>query len=349
MAGKIVPRWLFAAVLVALPILVHANPSPLTAEVQPLTMRPRTQAPALLNLKLRSQSRAPLEGTLDLEAWSDDSLVFRQQIPDLTVTYGESNQRLLLPPPPPNVGAVDEVRLRFSTHAGTHDLGRFPVATAWTGARQYLIGVCRPDPAISAKPSQTRQALRPERPCRSGERPRLLRRPGCPGGFPTPPGLCAFDVVLEGRHSPRWVLGNWTISRGLGRGRRQRVRRRAGGLGCRPSHVLESACWFPNYVDATRAKSRWHHGTFAVRREVLGQRSLFLQTSRAGTVRRRLCPPPAISRSNPDGPASRNSWRASIRRPESKSGTHRENDRSIRCWRAARSRNSWPTCPPPHA
>ncbi|MEP6667649.1 MAG: hypothetical protein ABJF10_00765 [Chthoniobacter sp.] len=187
---------------VALFASARANPSPLSVEVTPLTLRPRTYAPAYLDLKLHSQSRAPLEGTLEMEMSGGGQVICRSQIPDLTLLFGTSSQRILLPPPV-NARVFEEVHLKFSTRTGVHDLGRFPTAGEIPAARQYLIGICRTD--FSAAESQTLlwRALRPDRLFRDDaiRVAPLVTGPAwfLPEDLPPSLGLCAFDViVLEG-------------------------------------------------------------------------------------------------------------------------------------------------------
>jgi hypothetical protein len=179
-----------------------AAPSPLSADVTPLTLRPRTHAPAWVTIQLHSQNRTPLDGVLELQAWGEGVLLSRQQIPDVTLIPGKTTQRILLPPPS-SARRAEELRVRFSTRQGAYDLGRFPVANESFIGRQYVIGVCHSDFGNRESQAQTWRALRPERltdKVRNGMS-NLFTSPAyfTPEDLPAPLGLCAFDiVVLEG-------------------------------------------------------------------------------------------------------------------------------------------------------
>ena len=119
--------WLLIFLVIAWLTGADAAPSPLSADVTPLTLRPRTHAPAWVTIQLRSQNRTPLDGVLELQAWGDGVLLSRQQIPDVTLIPGNTTQRILLPPPS-SARWVEELRVQFSTRQGAYDLGRFPLA-----------------------------------------------------------------------------------------------------------------------------------------------------------------------------------------------------------------------------
>ncbi|WP_131989598.1 hypothetical protein [Chthoniobacter flavus] len=173
----------------------------MSADVQPSTLRPRSQAPAFIEIKLHSGGRGLLEGTLKLQAFGASRELYRQEIPDLVLMPGDSTQRLLLPPPAYYFG-VEELRLQFSTGSGSYDLGRFPlVAPAASSARQYVIAICRGSLDGNPNQSLTWRALRPERLFTDTHNYYRLTPQAsplwiAPEDLPTPPGLCAFDTVL---------------------------------------------------------------------------------------------------------------------------------------------------------
>jgi hypothetical protein len=179
----------------------QAADSPVSADVQPITLRPRSHAPAFIEIKLHSQGRGLLEGALKLEAFGASRELYQQEIPDLVLLPGDSTQRLLLPPPAYYFGA-EELRLQFSTRSGSYDLGRFPlIAPAASSARQYVIAICRGSLDGNPNQSLTWRALRPERlltDTRNHFRFAAQASPLwiAPEDLPAPPGLCAFDTVL---------------------------------------------------------------------------------------------------------------------------------------------------------
>jgi hypothetical protein len=199
------PGWI-AALLVFLLLAwltgARAASSPLSADVTPMTLRPRTSAPAYLDIKLHSQSRSPLQGTLEVQGWSSGEMICRQEIADLTLLFGITTQRVLLPPPV--FGRTsEEVHLRFHTLGANYDLGRFLTMGETTAARQYIIGLCRPQFGLGEPQNFTWRALRPERVLKE-DRSRIGAVATAPVWFapedlPSALGLCAFDlVVLEG-------------------------------------------------------------------------------------------------------------------------------------------------------
>lgn len=177
----------------------HAAPSPLSAEVTPMTLRPRSHAPAYIDIKLRCQSRSPLQGTLEVQGWSSADLVCVQQVSDLVLFSGTSNQRVLLPTSLRG-RAVEEVRLRFLASGAVYDLGRFLTTGEGYAKRQYVIALCRPPLGAGEPQNPTWRALRPER-VLPEDRSRAAEISTTPVWFapedlPPPMGLCAFDLVL---------------------------------------------------------------------------------------------------------------------------------------------------------
>ncbi len=178
-----------------------ATESPFSAQVQPLALRPRTAAPAFIDVQLRSRRQAITEGTLELQVMSGNEPLFRQQTSALALAPGSTSRRLLLPFVPANSGVGIDVQLRFLTRDATHDLGRFPIAAeSFVATRQYLIGICGTVPAPARDEPQFWQALRPERALpESDKRPwQISSMPVwfAPEDLPSTLGLCAFDLVI---------------------------------------------------------------------------------------------------------------------------------------------------------
>ena len=191
---------LAAGLCVGLASLGLAAESPLAAQVQPLALRPRTAAPAFIDVQLHSRSRAIVEGTLELQLIAGNGPLFRQQTSGLALAPGSTSRRLLLPFVPSSSGAGVDVQLRVLTRDGAHDLGRFPVASESVAARQYLIGICSTAPAPVRDELQLWQALRPERalPYPDKARWQFSSAPVwfAPEDLPSTIGLCAFDLVI---------------------------------------------------------------------------------------------------------------------------------------------------------
>jgi hypothetical protein len=182
---------------------LRAANAPLTADVQPLTLRPRTDAPMIVDIRLRSSHRTLLEGSLELEARAGNEILFRQQTQELTLAPGVSTHRLLLPPTPARSWGGLDVELRFLTRVGSIDLGRFPLSTESSAARHYVIAICSQAPALADDRPRLWQVLRPERFFReTNAASRVVASTPVwilPEDLPSAIGLCAFDVVvLEG-------------------------------------------------------------------------------------------------------------------------------------------------------
>ncbi len=176
----------------------------LRADVQPLALRSRTNAPAFIDVRLNSRQPAILTGTLELQIMSGNDVVYRQQTPELALPPGATTQRLFLPSIVDSRGTGVDVQLRFVTRQGTVDLGRFQVAGEPGVARQYLIGVCGSGSSFPTDRPRLWQALRPERlfvGSKSGSAWQVNTLPAwiTPEDFPSALGLCAFDVIaVEG-------------------------------------------------------------------------------------------------------------------------------------------------------
>ncbi|HSI12101.1 MAG TPA: hypothetical protein VK961_08660 [Chthoniobacter sp.] len=164
-----------------------------------MSLRPRTNAPAYIDIKLHCQSRSPLQGTLEVQGWSSAEMVCVQQIGDLALFSGTSNQRVLLPTALRG-RAVEEVRLRFLASGAVYDLGRFMTTGEMSAKRQYVIALCRPQVGFGEPQNLTWRALRPES-VLPDDRSRGIEVATTPVWFapedmPAAIGLCAFDLVL---------------------------------------------------------------------------------------------------------------------------------------------------------
>ncbi len=193
----------FMGLGIALANPVRAADPLLRADFQPLALRPRTAAPAFVDVKLQSRQQAILEGTLELQVMSGNEVLFRQQTPELALAPGVTTRRLLLPSVVDNRGLGVNVQLYFLIHQARHNLGQFPIAGEFGNGRQYLIGVCGLGSSVPQSQARLWQALRPE--SVSGDPNRETRQLNSlpawlsPEDLPSAIGLCAFDVIaLEG-------------------------------------------------------------------------------------------------------------------------------------------------------
>ena len=115
----------------------------LRADFSPLTLRPRTNAPAIFDIKLHRQGAGLLEGVLEITFKAGGDVVLRQRTQELTLAAGTQSFRVIAPPLPPHESySGTEARLRFVTKTAAVDLGRFPVEAVSRGTRNFVIAVC---------------------------------------------------------------------------------------------------------------------------------------------------------------------------------------------------------------
>ena len=122
---------------------VCARADALRADFSPLTLRPRSNAPALFDLKLHRAGAGLLEGALEITFEAGGEVVLRQRTQDLTLAAGTQSFRIVAPPLPHHESySGTEARLRFVAKTAAVDLGRFPIEAASRGTRNFVIAVC---------------------------------------------------------------------------------------------------------------------------------------------------------------------------------------------------------------
>ena len=156
---RALPGILFVALIA---ICAHAA-TPLTAEIKPLALRPRTLAPETLDVKLNYAGSALLEGALELIFIGEGDGSPRYRSHDLALTGGAQSFRLLIPAAQDGFGFSREVRARFATKTAVLDLGRFDFGAQPGGERSFTICVSKPRLASRAKDFALWQSLRLER------------------------------------------------------------------------------------------------------------------------------------------------------------------------------------------
>ncbi len=129
---------LAALVLLALTAFAHADS--LRADFAPLTLRPRTNAPAIFDLTLHRAGAGLLEGALEITLKSGNEVLLRQRTQDLALPAGAQSFRIITPPlPPQNAYLGTDAHLRFVTKKDAIDLGIFPVAATSRAARNFVL------------------------------------------------------------------------------------------------------------------------------------------------------------------------------------------------------------------
>ena len=189
------------AALALIFLAVGARAEALRAELSPLTLRPRKNAPAILDLKLHRQGAGLLEGALEITFVAGGEVLFRQSLPDLALTAGAQSFRVVTPPfPQHGSSSGTEARLRFIAKSGAVELGSFPVEADRRGLRNSVIAICD-GRGSGGRDSALWQSLRLENlfPAQSNVSTVLSTSPVflAPEDFPVHPlALFAFDVVL---------------------------------------------------------------------------------------------------------------------------------------------------------
>ncbi|MCE9611367.1 MAG: hypothetical protein K8R23_14320 [Chthoniobacter sp.] len=137
------PRFLLrtftAGMLLIFTVSAHADS--LRADFSPLTLRPRTNAPALFDLTLHHSGAGLLEGVVEVDFEVGD-LAFRQHTAELTLAPGRQSVRLITPPMPHQGYGGVEAHLRFLAKKTTLDLGRFTVVAEVRTLRNSVVAVC---------------------------------------------------------------------------------------------------------------------------------------------------------------------------------------------------------------
>ena len=258
---------LAACALLLFVFLAAARADSLRADFSPLTLRPRTNAPAIFDIKLHRAGAGLLEGALEITFEAGGDVVLRQRTPDLTLAAGTQSFRIITPPLPPHESYIGtEARLRFVTKTAAVDLGRFPAEAASRGTRNFVIAVCDAH-AAGVRDVALWQSLRlegffPASP--SVDKP-IATSPAylAPEDFPANPlALFAFDLVLldgDGfallREKQLAALTHWVEAGGSlcvlpGRGLKDEhvrfLNTFAGAKNSAPFQITDTGEWMPN-------------------------------------------------------------------------------------------------------
>ncbi len=201
----------------------------LRAEIKPLALQARTQAPETLDVKLTWTGAGLLEGVLELSFrdGEDDAPRFRTH--ELALTEGPHTYRFLIPASnDESRGSPRELRARFIGKTRSIDLGRFDLGMQKGWGRSFTICVSRPrfgagTPEFPLWQSLRLERLQPADP-QNNEPASTLPVYVEAEEMPTSPlAYCAYDlVVLEGEGFlqlrekqlaalTRWVLGGGSL------------------------------------------------------------------------------------------------------------------------------------------
>jgi hypothetical protein len=200
----------------------------LRAEVHPIALRSRAQAPEVIEVKLTSTATGLLEGPLEFTLIDGGTTLCRYRTQELALSPGTQSFRFMLPlGMGREASAGCEAGLRFLNKRGAIELGKFPIETRLNEERVLTIAVSKPRLAGPQRELSLWQSLRLER-FQPGERsssafataPVFLETEDFPA---SPLAFCAYDIVLldgEGftllreKHLAalaRWVLGGGSL------------------------------------------------------------------------------------------------------------------------------------------
>ena len=200
--SQFAPRIPILAVLLLLfALTAFARADSLRADFAPLTLRPRTNAPAIFDLTLHRAGAGLLEGALEITLESGGDVLLRQRTQDLALPAGAQSFRIITPPlPPTHFNFGTDAHLRFVTKKDAIDLGIFPVAATSRAARNFVLAVCDTH-AAGARDMALWQSLRLESFLPSGANTSNLIATApaflAPEDFPANPlAFFAFDAVL---------------------------------------------------------------------------------------------------------------------------------------------------------
>ncbi len=141
---------------------LSANAASLTAEIQPLSLRPRSDAPMMVDVRLTSNVGHPLEGQLEMDLMDGPMVLYTYRTDDIVITPGKQSHRFILPAPA-SVDSGMAVHMRFIGRNGEIDLGNtsFPATSA--AERSFAICVSNPWSQADSKFEKIARSLRFER------------------------------------------------------------------------------------------------------------------------------------------------------------------------------------------
>ena len=114
----------------------------LQVDLLPVIARPRTAAPLPVNARLKWDGTRLLEGRLELDLSDGTQLLGIYHSPELALTDGEQNVRMLLPALEPSYTQQVDVRMRFVTAKETIELPPTVLFVSPMDERSLVIALC---------------------------------------------------------------------------------------------------------------------------------------------------------------------------------------------------------------
>jgi hypothetical protein len=132
----------------------------LQADLTPLVLRARNDAPIPIEVRFKWSGTRILEGRLQLELHDGNRVLERYRSGDLALTGGEQTFHMLLPPSlAPFSDSQVEAQMKFITAKETFDLDSSSVFLPTASQRSLVMGWCNPRFAAAGQVSDLEQSL----------------------------------------------------------------------------------------------------------------------------------------------------------------------------------------------
>lgn len=155
--------WTSLAMIQFLPGNIFAAEK-LQADLIPLGLRARNEAPIPVEVRFKWDGARILEGQLQLVLLEDGRVLGQYRGDDLALTTGEQTFHLLLPPAlAPLSSSQVEVQMKFITSGDEFDLGSSSVFMPTESDRSLVMGWCNSRLAVGTQASDLEQSLHFER------------------------------------------------------------------------------------------------------------------------------------------------------------------------------------------
>jgi hypothetical protein len=178
---------------------------PLSAQLTPVTPRPRSGSPIPVEIELTSADAGVLDGRLEMSLYDGREPLWHYAYAPIALAQGRQRFAVLLPAAQTMTGgSMNALRVRFVTEGGAYDLGEHRIPLASAAERSFVICVNSSAGAGGYLPATVidRLALRRFSPGpEAGQRYDFSTTSAVvsPRDFPTDPlGYCAYDIVFLG-------------------------------------------------------------------------------------------------------------------------------------------------------
>lgn len=127
-------------------------PVPLTMQIRPTSIRPRTNAPIHTELDIQWHGRSLLEGYFTFNVYDENRLVYAYRMPEIAIAaQGTLKRNLTLPPVSTTNHALGQITIRplFQGKPNNYTLDPIPVSVTQNDRRTMAVLMAQPLPGIS--------------------------------------------------------------------------------------------------------------------------------------------------------------------------------------------------------